>query len=235
LARKNQAKHIFCNRLQKLFFSICIFDTICYVYFQNITTQKLWRRAMSKEYEIKFKGGVETFNNAKVKFLMFFVTGGKEISLAEAKRFGFVRQKIADSIFDTDVQDKYLTEISVVKIFITEIGGFGTQKLLQSFYLALGCGLERRTVTITPKNTSAKAIGYEFRADARFLKSSEAMALLDPTSIGYSMLKRGYHPPPLDVLRQLITIDRHAAPQAVRQAQHGAQRFIRMAKQQKES
>jgi hypothetical protein len=193
--------------------------------------QKLWRRAMSKEYEIKFKGGVEIFNNAKIKFLMFLVTGGKEISLAEAKRFGFVRQKIADSIFDADVHDCYLTEISAVKIFLMETGSFGTQKLLQSFYLALGSGLERRTVTITPRHTSAKAIGYEFKADARFLKSSEAMALLDPTSIGYSMLKRGYHPPPLEVLRQMITIDRHAPPQAVRQAQHGAQRFIRLAKQ----
>jgi hypothetical protein len=179
----------------------------------------------------RFTGGVMNFSSAaQVKFLLFLVNGGKEVSLYEGKKYGFVSLAQSDSIFTAD-PSLFQTEIAVVKIFLMEVGGFGLPKFVQSFYLALGSGLERQEVVIRPRSSEARARKYEFKADARFLKTSEALALLDPESVGYKMLEKSrLYPPPVDVLREIITINRVGQPENARAATHGSQRFLRITK-----
>jgi hypothetical protein len=184
---------------------------------------------MSHEHTFYFKGGVAQFGaETQVKFLIFFVSGKKEISLSDGRKFGFVNKKIAETPFDQFGRDAYTTMIPVVKVFLMETGGLGKPRLLQPLYLALGGGMDKQEVTITPRNETAKAKGFKFQAEARFLKASEALELLDPLSIGYGMLKRtGYSPLPINVLREIISVKKKAKSADANIAESG-KRYLRL-------
>lgn len=167
---------------------------------------------MSQEYLFYFNGGVaQFFPTIQVKFLIFFVSGMKEISLSDGKKFGFITKKVPVAPFDAAERDAYFSKIPIVKVFLMETGGFGKQRLLQPFYLALGGGMDKQEVTIAPRSKEARSRGFRFQAEARFLKTSEALTLLDPQSIGYRMLKKtGYGSLSVEILREIITVQKKA-------------------------
>jgi hypothetical protein len=176
---------------------------------------------------LQFRGGVlTTGQGGSVKFLLFLLNGRKELSMSEGKRYSFIeRQTIDSSILDANL-DSWVTACPVVKIFLQE-REFGKPMFWQSFYLALGSKMEKQIVTIQPRNTMARGHGYMFRAEAKFLKKSEVLQLLDPESIGYSILLK-QQMLPVQVLREIVTITRPEPPQEVRLARHGAVRHLRL-------
>jgi hypothetical protein len=183
---------------------------------------------MSDSYAFRFKGGVvQPQAGASVKFLMFLVNGGKEISFFEAKKVGLVDVPALDSIRDF-AQHSYTTNCGIVKVFMLE-QTFGTKRIMQSFYLSLGQKMDRQEVTIQPINTIARAHGFMFHADATFLKRREVLSIIDEKSVAAKMLC-GQESLSADVLRQMITIKKFVPPKEPEYMVHGKARFLRIIK-----
>ena len=167
-----------------------------------------------------FKGGVAQLGQGgSSKFLLFLLNGNKEVSFFDGKKYGFV---------SNSSRDEWTTDCAVIKVFMQE-QEFGKAKFMQSFYLVLGTKLDRQTVTIKPRNLTARGLGYQFSADAKFMKKSEALSLLDPESIAYKCLLAQCQPP-VQVLKEIISIDRHGPPKESITASHGAVRQLRIHK-----
>lgn len=187
---------------------------------------------MPTAHTFNFKGGVTQIGSGgTAKFLLFFLNGNKEVSFTEAKRYQFVEQaqqdynRLANST-ERLQPDAFVTDLSVVKVMLQE-STFGKPKLQQFFFLALGSKLEKQVVTIRPRNLQARGLGYQFKAEAKFLKRSEVLALLDPESIGYKVIAR-QQTPPTEILREIISIERPMAAPEVLAANHGGVRHLRI-------
>ena len=177
--------------------------------------------------EFDFKGGVFADNGGGTcKFLLFLLNGRNEIPLKDAVRLGFVEHRAADSVVDWKASS-YLTSLPIVKVLLYEGGRFGKERLSQQFWLALGKKLEKQVVTIRPRSAAAAASGFMFRAEASFLKRSETLALLDPESISAKVLRK-QRTPAISVLRQIIAIERVGPPPALKVAEHGGIRKLRI-------
>lgn len=177
--------------------------------------------------DFEFKGGVHASPaSGTCKFLLFLLNGAKEISLSQAVKLGFAEHKAADSIVNW-TPNAYCTEIPVAKVLLYEDGGFGKQKFSQQFWLAMGKKLEKQVVTIKPRLEAALAAGFYFRAEAAFLKKSEVLALVDPDSISAKVM-RVQQLPAASVLRQIVQIERIGVPQALKVAEHGGIRKLRI-------
>lgn len=182
---------------------------------------------MLNAHGLYFKGGVTTTpGGGTVKFLLFLLNGNKEVSLSEAKKYGFITQQSMDRNDDW-TPNHFETGCAVVKIMLQEMEGFGRPKFQQFFYLALGTKMEPQTVVITPRSLQARGLGYAFRAEAKFLKKSEILALLDPDSIGYKVVAH-QRTPPKEILQEIITINRNGPSDEVAVANHGAVRHLRI-------
>jgi hypothetical protein len=175
-----------------------------------------------------FTGGVTSVGNGgTVKFLMFLLNGNKEVALWDAKKMGFVVNDVdLNSVSSRTAKSEYKTDCSIVKIFLSE-SNFGSPNFTQSFFLALGSKLQKQVVTIQPKNLLARGRGYKFVAEASFLKKSEVFALLDSDSLSFKMFAR-QDTPSLDVLREIISIERFAPAPETKAMSHGGVRFIRI-------
>jgi len=174
---------------------------------------------------LHFIGGVHQLGNGgAVKFLLFLLNGQKELSLTDAKKIGVLDDRNYDAA-DWKRGD-YMTEVPIVKVFLQETA-FGAPKLQQMFYLALGSGLERKTVTIHPRNALTCGMGWRFQADAQFLKNSEVIPLLEPSGIARAALAR-QQTLPVETLREIVAIKRHAPPQELTVAAHGAVRMLNL-------
>lgn len=178
-------------------------------------------------HEFDFKGGiVRDAGGGVCKFLLFLLNGNKEVSLAQATKFGFASHKVADSL--TEWSDTtYTTSLPIAKLVMYEDGGFGKERFSQSFWLALGRKLKRQVVTIRPRMVFAQARAFKFSADASFLKPADVLNILDPDSLSAKVL-RAQRTPPVNVLRSFIEIDRMEAPMSVRVAEHGGIRKLRI-------
>jgi hypothetical protein len=178
------------------------------------------------EYTFAFKGGVANPRpDTTIKFLLFLVNGGKEISFFEAKKVRLLVDAGID--FNRPLSSyEYTTNCGLVKVFLYE-RITGQKPLLQSFYLALGVKGPRKEVTIRPLNIVAKGCGYFFTADARFLKQSEASAILDENSLSAKMLYTQERLP-VETLRKFITIKRFEAPKVNEYVAHGGVRRLRI-------
>jgi hypothetical protein len=104
---------------------------------------------MSGERGFYFNGGVTQFGGGKsVKFLCFLLNGGKEISLSEARKLGFVRRNDVFGTYNSEVileealslpaqapkpPPNLKTTLPVVKIFLQE-NEFGKGRIQQAFY-----------------------------------------------------------------------------------------------------
>lgn len=182
---------------------------------------------MPSEHTLYFKGGVTTtMNGGTIKFLMFLLNGNKEVSLSEGRKYGFIAPQRMDGNDDW-TPNHFETGCSVVKVMLQEMEGFGHPKFQQFFYLALGAKMEPQTVVIKPRSLQARGLGYEFRAEAKFLKKSEILALLDPDSIGYKVVAH-QRTPPKQILREIVTIHRSGPSKEVEVANHGAVRHLRI-------
>ena len=180
-------------------------------------------------HDFEFKGACLTLpNGGTCKFLLFLLNGDKEISMSQATRYGFVANRPAETL-DQWSKTSYQTELPVVKVFLQEQLGFGKERFCQSFFLALGKRLEKQVVTIKPRSPLGQASGLMFRAEATFLKKSEALALLHPDSLSYRLLQN-QHMPPVSVLKEICSIERIGAPQELKINAHGAVRKLRMPK-----
>lgn len=177
--------------------------------------------------DFEFKGGITTSHaTGTCKFLMFLLNGTKEISLSQAVKLGFAEHKPANDILSWS-PNVYSTSIPIAKLLIYEDAGFGKEKFSQQFWLALGKKLEKKVVTVKPRLKAAQALGYYLKAEASFLKKSEALQLLDPDSMSARIL-RGQQLPAKSVLQQMIQIDRIGVPQALKVAEHGGIRKLRI-------
>jgi hypothetical protein len=94
--------------------------------------------------------------------------------------------------------------------------------------MALGSKLDRQIVTIQPRSMVARGMGYKFVAEAKFMKKTEVLALLDPESLGYKTMCY-QQTPPAQVLREIISIERPGHSPVVESARHGEVRFLRLA------
>ena len=177
--------------------------------------------------EFEFKGGVTTSHaTGTCKFLLFLLNGTKEISLSQAVKLGFAKHKAANDILSWS-PNVYSTSLPIAKLLIYEDAGFGKEKFSQQFWLALGKKLEKQVVTVKPRLNAALTLGYLFKAEAAFLKKSEVLQLLDPESLSARIL-RGQQLPAKNVLKQMIQIDRIGVPQALKVAEHGGIRKLRI-------
>ena len=91
----------------------------------------------------------------------------------------------------------------------------------------MGKKLEKQVVTVKPRLSTALLAGYQFKAEASFLKKSEVLQLLDPESLSAKIL-RVQQLPAKSVLQQMIQIDRIGVPQALKVAEHGGIRKLRI-------
>lgn len=153
-----------------------------------------------------FKGGVFPLEaGASCKFLLFLVSNGREIPFFDARKQNIISHPPARTI--TDFQGStYQTDCSVVKVFLHE-STFGGGRIMYSFYVLLGHSIDRQVITITPRRAEAKAAGYIFRAEGRFLKKTEALRLFPASSLQARMLNM-QQMPPVEVLRQIASIQR---------------------------
>jgi hypothetical protein len=186
---------------------------------------------MSVEHRFYFKGGVYQSGALHTcKFLLFVLNGNKELSLYDAKKFGIINEPQVDMNnlpgVASDRTCNFETECAVLKIMISETT-FGHEKVVHFFYLALGSGLNRQIVTIRPASAQARGRGFEFVADAKFLRQSEVLALLDPEGISYKIAMR-QRTPTIDRLREIISIEKIGKPQDIKIASHGAVRQLRL-------
>jgi hypothetical protein len=177
------------------------------------------------EFTFNFKGGVIAQPNVSVKFLLFLINGGKEISFFEAKKIGLVTSgSYTYKSFPSPAD--YITNCGLVKIFLSERAD-NQRPLLQSFYLALGSKEPRQEITIHPLNTFAQASRYTFTSDAHFLTSREASTILDENSLSAKLLW-SQERLSVDMLRRMITIKRFEAKKEQVSAVHGGVRFLRI-------
>lgn len=161
-------------------------------------------------YRFKFKGGVikpSEYNTEK--FLLFFIVGGKEIPLYKMRENGLVWQE------EKRDPNKFGTSHRAVKLFVLQ-QGFGIVKRFYSFYMELQD--RGQIVEIVP--FSGQKTGFVFSGMARFLKKSEALALLPEDAMSRKFLKRQAMLP-VDTLRSMITIDRGEMRKGVRHIRVG--------------
>lgn len=166
------------------------------------------------ENAIEFKGGViPAGGRGSLKFLLFLVGGGKEMSFYEAVKLGMVSRPQMDRFVDVNM-DAYVTDFPIAKLFVSEKVNNGPM-MTYSFYMMLGRNVDRQILEIAPRTKTGKAMGYRFKAEAKFLKESEALQLFSTDSLSYKMIKC-QRLPPRDILREMITV---VKPPAVRNAQ----------------
>jgi hypothetical protein len=168
-------------------------------------------------HNFKFKGGVYKLERgAHCKFLLFLVSHGTEIPFWDGLNKGIIQHGSIEAALRRQLTNyephTYTTDCSVVKVFIHE-HSFGDPRFMHSFYLALGKNVDGQKIQITPRRSEAKAAGYMFSAEARFLKKSEALRLFSSETISYKMLTK-QQLPPVKVLREMITLTRARAVEA---------------------
>lgn len=161
-------------------------------------------------FEFNFSGGSQTMSGATAKFLLFLVNGGREVPFWEATKIGLASHAEARNMQQYD-PTRWTTDCNVVKLFIKE-SEFGKEQFWYSFYMLLGRRSEGQVVEIRPRLALAKARGYMFKAEAKFLKPSEASALFEESSMPWKMIQaQTRNPPPVEVFRDIITITRARA------------------------
>ena len=165
-------------------------------------------------YEFEFRGGsAKPSEHVNEKFMLFFVVGGEEIPFYRMRSDGLV-MRMAESA------PRYATGNSVVKLFISQ-QGFGIPKRWTSFYLRLVDGAKPE-VSVDPfyMNDQPSRSGFYFRAKAEFLRKSQILGLLREGSSSYRYAENSKLLP-VEVLRQMITIDRSVLREGVRHVRMG--------------
>ena len=186
-------------------------------------------RSHDTGFEFGFVGGIkQNANHGHCKFLMFFLNGSKEVSFSEARQLRAVR-KINASRDNNWIGNRWETDLPIVKIFMQETGSFGSPRFLQSFYLALTNSkanvANRQMVTIKPLSEETSGTGFIFHGAAKFLSKKEVSQILDPKSLSYRLFMNQTLPP-VSTLKRVITIERKAVTDVIKDYAHGGVRKL---------
>jgi len=135
-----------------------------------------------------------------------------EMFLSEATKLALVDKVVYDRMQVPSLPEWYpdhritcyRTNLPYVKVFAGR-GQLGRGKQYLSFYMKLGRHNPRKTVTLRPFAGDPKT--YIFHAEGTVLTKKEALALLEPSSVGYAILsKQSYTQYPKTVLRTMVQL-----------------------------
>lgn len=165
------------------------------------------------EFQFRAKFGIDKPHiQVTEKFLIFFVVGGKEISM-----WDMIKNNLVVREYDSHVVDLYSTSHQFVKVFVGEHGQDLPSRHF-SFYLKLTT--EGQTVRIVPY---MKGLKMYFEAKANFLRKSKTLELLEKGSTSWKFCKTQTIPPK-NVLRSLVSINKSSKREGVRVVQLGRSR-----------
>jgi hypothetical protein len=164
------------------------------------------------QHKFEFRGGVidasRHSDGVSVKFLLFLIAGGKEVSFYDAhSKLGLVK--------GTDESYVYETAATHVKLMLLEQVPM-SERFMYNFYIKLG-STTGQEIALSPTNRYARqSMQFLFKSEAHLMSSVEAYKLFPPNSMqARTITAQSKCMPPLDTFRQIITINRSQASQMV--------------------
>jgi hypothetical protein len=166
----------------------------------------------------EYSGGVNPKNgHSNEKFLLFFISGQKEIPFFQLYKNAIIRHPVPGDYTTgiTDLNGKhtdwfvvdggpnhfYESPFPCLKIFLYQ-GGFNTVKMMKNIYFKIDHE-SPFTVTVTP--FSLHKTGYKFRARGTFLENHEVREMFNPNDKAVEWLD-DQNQLPIETLRSIITV-----------------------------
>ena len=179
-------------------------------------------------FPFTYSGGVYTKDTHKnEKFLLFFISGEKEIPFFQLYKNGIIQHphefadlqnsKQLQSIIDCSVpimvpNHSYESPYPHLKLFVYQ-GGYQTITMMKSFYFKLDSD---SPFTTTIKPFSVDKTGYQFQARGSFIDNEDVRKLFSPGAKALDWLD-SVEQLPVETLRSIITVKKDKTNSRIRQ------------------